>query len=260
LRIISFLIGLTLIVMLLVPVGCDLNGEEAPGEEVEEVTEEEVLMLDLLQKAYDIEAMNFDYHIIEHDTEQEFTGRMWIQGQQRKIETDAAEDFDLGDLEEMGDISFETLVIIMDEEEREHTIYLPEENLAYKHQLPEVVGLDTPQEQAEEVDEIEAEDAEYLGTERIDGIECHGWRLEQAAQTTKMWLHDEYGLPMKTEVFENDELMFTTEFTNLTVEELPADTFELPENVEMFDIQDMIPEGIQEDLPEDLQEDVEDIL
>lgn len=261
-RITSFLLGLTLIVMLLVPAGCGGNGEkeEAQVEEMEEVAEEEASMLDLLQKAYVVEGMNFDYHITEHDSEQEFTGNMWIQGQQRKIEVDAAEDFDLGDIEEMGDISFETVVYIMDQEKREHTIYLPEENLAYKHQLPELEGIDTPQEQAEEVDETEAEEAEYLGTEIIDGTECHGWRLEQEAQTIEMWLHNEYGLPMKTEVFRNDELMVTTKFTNLTVGELPADTFELPDDAEMFDIQDMIPEDFQEGLPEDLQEGVEDLF
>lgn len=258
-RITSFLLGLTLIVMLLVPVGCDENGEE---EERVDVAEEEVSMVDLLQRAQDVDGMSADFQATEHDTGQEFTGTMWIQDQQRKIETDDTEDFDVEDLEETANISFETLVYITDQEAREHTIYLPEENLAYKHQLPGAEEIETPQEQAEEIDETDAEDAEYLGTERIDGVECHGWRLEQAAQTTEMWLHNEYGLPMKTEVFENDELMFTTEFSNLVVEELPADTFELPDNVEMLDMQDMIPgdmpEDIQDDIPDDFQEDIPD--
>ncbi len=235
-----YLLLLAALVMMVMAIGaCDTNEVEEEVEEPEEVAEE-ISMLDLLRKGQDVEGMSFDFTITEHDMDQEFSGKMWIQEQKHKIEIDNAEDFDLGEMEEY---AAQTIVYITDQEEREHIIYLPEENLAYKQQLPEAEEIDNPQEQAEEISEDEARGAEYLGTETIDGTECHGWRIENEDTATEMWLHNEYGLPLKTEVFQNDELVFTSEIKNLTVEDLPEDTFELPEDAEMLDM-----EGIIEDM------------
>jgi len=99
--------------------------------------------------------------------------------------------------------------------------------------------VDNPQEQTEKVSEEDAAEAEDLGTQEIDGVECRGWRISNYGEenaAAKMWLHKEYGLPIKIEVFENDELIRTVEYKNLTVGDIPADTFEIPEDVEILDM------------------------
>lgn len=59
-------------------------------------------------------------------------------------------------------------------------------------------------------------------------------------EQVKMWVHEEYGIPLRVEVTEADGSKSVLEYKNLKVGPQPADTFKLPAGVQVTDMGEMM--------------------
>ena len=91
--------------------------------------------------------------------------------------------------------------------------------------------------------DVDESSMNYLGKETINGITCHVVESREIASDyqVKMWLHEEYGFPMRVETrMENDEV-YVSEVTDFKVGDLSDDLFEVPEGYQIVDLDSMIP-------------------
>lgn len=92
-----------------------------------------------------------------------------------------------------------------------------------------------------DVDEI---DMNYVGKETYKGVSCivvESTKLEEGCHV-KMWLHEEYGFPMKMESHNKDgSEAFVMEVTDFKVGDLSDALCEVPEGYETVDMGNPIP-------------------
>ena len=92
-------------------------------------------------------------------------------------------------------------------------------------------------------DDVDEGSMNYLGKETINGITCHvveSRELDSGYQV-KMWLHEEYGFPMRVETRMENEEMHVSEVTDFKVGGLSDDLFEIPEGYQIMDLDGMMP-------------------
>lgn len=93
------------------------------------------------------------------------------------------------------------------------------------------------------VDDLDGENMTYLGKETVNGISCHvvESREQSSGNQMKMWLHEEYGMPMKIESKSGTDEIYVMEVTDFKTGNLSDDLFELPEGYEIIDLENLIP-------------------
>lgn len=186
-------------------------------------------IVELLEKARRIDALKVDYIVTLHEVNEEFKGTIWTEGQKKKFSMEGFNGY--------------TLVQIIDREGGSVYVYLPARNMAFRSEtgLGEVKG---PQGYAEKVSAI---GARHLGEKKLNGIGCCGWRItdyENAASNAEVeiWMHHEYGLPMRIKIFQRGRLERTIEYKELKVGKPSEGTFELPEDVQFKDMEEIMDE------------------
>ena len=128
------------------------------------------------------------------------------------------------------------MIQIMDLEAKKAYSYMPEQEMAIELDLSELEAPETP---SDYVDNAATENAKYLGTEKINGINCHKYSLEQDGSSVIYWLHDEYGLPVKIETT-TDDVVTTMDFNNFKVGDVGDDLFELPSGIQVQSVTDLM--------------------
>jgi outer membrane lipoprotein-sorting protein len=91
--------------------------------------------------------------------------------------------------------------------------------------------------------DVDENSMNYVGKETINGVSCHVVESKNlnSDYQVKMWLHEEYGFPMRVESkMENDEI-YISEVTDFQVGNISDDLFEIPEDYEVVDLGSMIP-------------------
>jgi len=91
--------------------------------------------------------------------------------------------------------------------------------------------------------DVDKSNMNYVGKETINGISCHVVESKDLNNDyeVKMWLHEEYGFPMRIESkMENDEI-YISEVTDFQVGNISDDLFEIPEDYEIVDLGSMMP-------------------
>ena len=93
------------------------------------------------------------------------------------------------------------------------------------------------------VEDLDDENMVYVGKETINGISCHVVESkEQSSENqVKMWLHEEYGIPMKIETTTGSDNVHVMEVTDFKTDSLSDDLFELPEGYQIIDLENLIP-------------------
>ncbi len=81
----------------------------------------------------------------------------------------------------------------------------------------------------------------YIGKEKINGVNCLVVENNNDdLGTTKMWLHEKYGIAMRMETVAKDQVgSFTMEVTEFSVGEVSDDLFNVPEGYEIMDLGDL---------------------
>ncbi|AGL00457.1 LolA family protein [Desulfoscipio gibsoniae] len=180
--------------------------------------------VNLLAKGQQIEGMSCDYVITAGDMTME--GKMWVQGEKVKHETKA-----------------EGQNIIMIFDGSAFYTYTPAENMAIKYTNEDMQGdsgeVESPLDYTEDVNE---ELITELETENYEGVKCRVLliKAKDSQDEVKMWVREDYGLPVRVEATDTDGNIYVSEFKNIKVGALPANTFELPADVQVQDISEIM--------------------
>jgi len=90
--------------------------------------------------------------------------------------------------------------------------------------------------------DVDAESLTYLGMEEYNGLICHVVQStdRDTGHGVKMWLHPEYGFPMKVQSLSpNPEEEYLMEVTNFQVGNVSDDKFVVPSDYEVIDFSEM---------------------
>lgn len=127
---------------------------------------------------------------------------------------------------------------IIDQEVNKAWTYMPEQEMALEMDLSQVDVPSTPSDYTDNVEDMAA-NAEYLGKEEANGINCHKYSVEDEEETIIYWVHSELGLPVRVEITSEDEVT-TIDYKNFEVGELEDSLFQLPDGVEVQNMSDMM--------------------
>ncbi len=92
-------------------------------------------------------------------------------------------------------------------------------------------------------DDVDEDSMIYLGKESILGVSCHvveSRDLESNYQI-KMWLHEEYGFPMRVETIMDNDEMYVSEVIEFKVGNVSDDMFKIPDDYQILDLGNLIP-------------------
>jgi outer membrane lipoprotein-sorting protein len=210
------LLALTLAVSLIL-VGCGGGSSKPAGEPAKQES-----VADLFAKSKSFPGMTCDFSMGRKDT-QPLTGKMAMAGKKMRVEMA---------------VQNQKMVSIIDGDANVAYNYMPDQNTAMK------VPID-PADTAKAPDEyIKAADpAKYkvLETTTYDGVPCKVLQIQHDDKSeTKMWVRQDYGIPLRVEVTITDGIKTVIEYKNMKIGAPPADTFTLPQGVKVVDMGDMM--------------------
>ena len=123
-------------------------------------------------------------------------------------------------------------------------MYNPEENIAMKFSgknLP--TGMEgKPENPSDYQDSMVKDSLKSLETVVYEGVKCRVVTFvdKEDGATAKMWLREDYGLPMKQEVVSKKGEKMTIEYKNMKIGAQASDLFKLPAGVKIQDMNEMM--------------------
>ena len=123
-------------------------------------------------------------------------------------------------------------------------MYNPEENIAMKFSgknLP--TGMEgKPENPSDYQDSMVKDSLKSIETVVYEGVKCRviTYVDKEDGATAKMWLREDYGLPMKQEVVSKKGEKMTMEYKNMKIGAQSADLFKLPAGVKIQDMNEMM--------------------
>ena len=204
----------------LVFAGCGGGKEAAKGPEAAKAKEESVS--DLFARGKNVPGMSFDFMTTVKEMKME--GKMWVAGKKMRTEMTTQN---------------QKMASIVDGDANVAYSYMPEQKTAMKIALDQAKAGKSPDSFTPAAD---APKYKVVGTETVDGVKCKVLLMQDAATKTdtKMWVREDYGLPVRVEVSEAGNKVMVTEYKNLQVGPVPPETFKLPEGTKIIDMGDMM--------------------
>lgn len=178
----------------------------------------------LLGKGEKITNYSFDYTMDQTMGGQnvQMSGKTFISGKKTRNEST---------------INGQKIIVITDTEAKVMYSYNPADNSAMKIPLNENNEANSTSKYN---DKAYAPKMKVIGTETFDGIRCKVVSVEgEQGETTKMWLREDYGLPMKIETAMS-EGKITMVYKNMKFDPLPAGLFVLPSGAKVTDMSEMM--------------------
>lgn len=176
----------------------------------------------LIAKSKKFDSMSFEY-VIE-DVYASAEGKVWTKGSKSKNEIT---------------MDGQTMIIIVDFATDEAIVYYPQDNIATLEDLvPDMVGwYENPTNYYEDLD---IANVKMVGSETVDGYKCKIMTVsnDKGEVENKVWISEEYGIPLRIEAYYEDGVAGTLEYKNLKVEPVSEAEFKLPDNVEVMDRRD----------------------
>lgn len=198
--------------------------EPEEGEAGEEISKEE--LSELFTSGKDMDEFYYEMKVTGMG-EEEYTTKMYIKEGLMRMESEV-----------MGQS-----VMMIYTEDAFYTLD-PQSKTAIK--MP--MGLDEDEERdiptlEDFTDDLDEGSMNYLGKETINGISCHVVETRDLSDDNqvKMWLHEEYGFPMRIESRTEQDTLHVSEVTDFKVGNLSDDLFEMPEGYQIMDLENMIP-------------------
>ncbi|MCL4439818.1 MAG: hypothetical protein M1609_04260 [Firmicutes bacterium] len=109
--------------------------------------------------------------------------------------------------------------------------------MAMKNTADKGNKVSTPVDYTKDVD-VSPDKYKLLESAVYEGVKCKVVVVTDVygKEQIKMWVHEEYGLPLRVEVTEAGGDKLVLEYKNLKVGPQPADTFKLPAGVQVIDM------------------------
>lgn len=205
-------------------VGCGGSKQEAGlSAKADSSPKKQETVGDLFAKGKNLPGMSCDFVM----TAEEFniTGKMWIAGKNMKSEMIMDND---------------KLITIFDADANVVYTYNPAQNTATKVPLSDdLKTVPTPDRLADDVDVAKVK---VLETTTYDGAKCKVLLIKDntSKAETKLWVRDDYGIPVRVEAIDSDGGKTVMEYKNLQVGAQPAETFRLPAGVKVTDMAEVI--------------------
>lgn len=215
--------AVALVAVSLIFAGCGGGSKDAAkGPAPAPAPAKEESIADLFAKGKNVPGMSYDF--VSTVKEMKMEGKMWIAG--KKVRT------------EMTAMNQKT-VSIVDGDANVAYMYNPEQKSAIKVAMDQAKGGQSPDSFTLPSD---APKYKIAGTETIDGVKCKVLVMQDAATKTenKMWVREDYGLPVRVEIIEGGNKVMVTEYKNMKIGAVPPETFKLPAGTKVMDMSDMM--------------------
>jgi len=223
-----FLVVLALVFSVLVLAGCGGGGKQTGSQPAKDQQggsqpAKEESVADLFSKGKKVEGMSYDYTMTSKDIS--MSGKVWLQGKKMKTES-----------------TFEgqKMISFIDGDTNTFITYYPDQNTAMKISSPPTDRqTETPTDFTSDIDTTKVK---VLETTVYDGVKCRVLEVTEKDNKTlvKMWVREDYGIPIRVESTDPDGGKFVMEYKNLQVGSIPADVFQLPAGVEVTDMNEMM--------------------
>lgn len=196
-------------------------GTKTTTTETSKETAQETLA-DLFTKGQNVEGISYEYVLSVNGT-QTFNGKISIQGNKMRMES-----------------TVEGQKMIMIADGQSYISYNPDQKTAFKISADQTNQTKTPAEYLKEAS-TETDKFKTLETTDYEGVKCRVISLEGAngQEQMKMWLREDYGIPVRVETVAADGSKSVIEYKNLKIGTLPEDTFKLPADVQVTDMNDL---------------------
>jgi outer membrane lipoprotein-sorting protein len=118
-------------------------------------------------------------------------------------------------------------IVLMDIDAKTMYTYMPAQNMALK-----MTWNPTTTSAVDDTEAISKYNPTIVGTDTIDGKKCTVVEYVIEGQTTKMWLWQDHGFPLKVEAT-TPQGKTTMEYKNIQFTDIPDSTFTLPAGVQI---------------------------
>jgi len=215
------------------PPGTEEQAAEEPAEEPD--AEEEAASPEAEERAettfprgIDFEGLQYDFEVVMEGEGIMMSGRTWITENKRK------DVLSMGDMETTNIFDYEAKVL--------YTINPFMGNVAIVSPLEEAYEGEEEMLFAphEFTDEEWAASSTFVGYEEVGGLNCEVWVTEYENYEITLWVHPELHIPIRYEMTGPDGSLMRYEFTNIEMGRIPDAEFELPEGLEIMDVQGLL--------------------
>lgn len=216
----GWFLAIALLAFSLVFSGCGGGKDAAKGPAPAPAKEESIA--DLFAKGKNVAGMSYDFVMTMKEMKME--GKMWIAG--KKMRTDMT-------------VMNQKTVTITDGDANVAYMYNPDEKSALKVAMDQAKGGQSPDSFTLPAD---APKYKVVGTETIDGVRCKVLLMQEpnTKAENKMWVREDYGLPVRVEISESGNKVMVAEYKNMKIGAVPSETFKLPEGTKIMSMDDMI--------------------
>lgn len=185
----------------------------------------EVSATDLLTKGKEITGMSFEY-ILTMPTGK-MTGKVWMEG--RKMKTEST-------------VEGRKMIALIDGEANTFYTYYPDQNMAMKLSSQELGKETQPATPTDYIQNTDPNALKTLETTIYDGVKCKVLMVQNTQDKTqvKMWVREDYGIPIRVEVTAPDGVKTVMEYKDLKIGPQPPDTFKLPADVKITNLNEMM--------------------
>lgn len=179
----------------------------------------ETSLANIFAKNKEVKGMSFECKTTLSDGSS-MEARMWFEGQNMRMETSVPE-------------AGGNVIYIANKADKAMYLYQPAEKVATKMACDDQEGkFSGPQDKAEDVD---ANNAIYIGKEKLDGKTCLVYEVTGEGAKEKMWVWEEYGLPLRIET-ESEGQKTVLEYQNIKVGDVDDAMFQLPPDTQIMDM------------------------
>ena len=221
---ITRVLPLLLVFMLVLIAGCSSQDKSAstdPGQTPATQQEKgDTSLADVFAKNKDIKGMSFEMKTTMPEGPA-LESKMWFKDENLRMETNMPE-------------AGGNVVYIANKTDKAMYMYQPAQNIAMKLPYKEE-QFSGPQDKAQDVD---ASKAHYVGKDKIDGKTCLVYELSVEGAKEKIWVWEEYGLPLRMET-EAEGQKTIIEYRNVKVGDIDDNMFKLPAGTQIMDMANM---------------------
>jgi len=221
----SVLLAVVLSGAILAGCGGNKDAGSQQGEQTSQSAKSESIS-DIFAKGGKIDGLSYDYTATTSDMT--MNGKVWMQGKKMKTEST---------------IGGENVVSFFDGDTNTVIIYNPAEKTAMKMSAGQAEDQkaisDTPVDYASDIDQTSVKELE---TVVYEGVKCRVVEVTEkdSQAVAKMWIREDYGIPMRVESTDPTGGKFVMEYKNMKVGSIGADVFQLPAGVEVTDMSEML--------------------
>lgn len=215
----------------LILAGC--GGSKSTTSQPTETAKTETIS-DIFAKGQKIDGLAYEYTITASDMV--LNGKVWMMG--KKMKTESVMDA-------------QKIISYIDGDTNSAIIYYPDRNEATKVSAGQAeeqdVGSETPLDYTSGIDQTAVKELE---TVVYDGVKCRVVEVtdKDSKAVTKMWIREDYGIPMRIESTDPTGQKFLMEYKNMKVGSLSADVFQLPTGVKITDMSELMKQ-MQQQMP-----------